>query len=223
MAHAPAVRRRLFMHPAHQTVGISGDGMSRRPYCRVADFSTGGWAVRPTIVALAAYGQDADADAAIRSFEQAIRGRSDLRCRRVGLDTRPRQLPSLADSDCVVVFGRGLHVARCWTDLDDALMADGPRDGRGGPMEVEVAMALAWHPILEGVEPFVSRRGGYSGVRLPTDATVLLYGKTGGTVLPLAWLDHLGSRVFHSILGSPEDFRQPGFIRLVLNAIAWLG
>ena len=40
MAHLPAVRRKLYMHPAHPTIGVSGLATARAAYRQFDDFST---------------------------------------------------------------------------------------------------------------------------------------------------------------------------------------
>jgi type 1 glutamine amidotransferase len=38
----------------------------------------------------------------------------------------------------------------------------------------------------------------------------------------VAWVRlHRGGRVFYTSLGHPDDFRQPSFLRLLVNAIFW--
>ena len=192
-------------------------------------------------VALVACRLDADACAALALFEQAIARRCDVQCRRVELDAADAGSESLADVDCVVLFGRGLHVARRWADLDLASLGGAdipvcpvgqsfsgrqeclPHLGEKGLLKVEIAPAARSHPILEGVEPFVSRDV-LQPVCISQDATLLLTGRTAGEVQPAAWIEHgCRDRVFHTTLGSSEDFRQPDFVRLVLNALAWIG
>ena len=41
-------------------------------------------------------------------------------------------------------------------------------------------------------------------------------------VEPIAWINTNASRrVFYTSLGSPEDFQQPAFRRLLLNSVLW--
>ena len=76
----------------------------------------------------------------------------------------------------------------------------------------------------------------YSGPRFPPDTSVLL---TAGhcsvpcthrghghdnRVQPVAWTRrHAGGRVFCTTLGLDDDFREPGFLRLISNAVIWTG
>ncbi len=274
MADSSIVRRKLFMHPAHRTVGVVGAGIATGPYCRIANFSTNVAPVAPTHVALAARKLDADACAALALFQQAIHQRRDIQCRQVDLDAVDVGLESLTDADCVVAFGQWIQVARHWLDIDAAGLGGTdipvcpvgqsfsgrqkclPHLGEDGPMEVELAAGARGHPVLEGVEPFVScrdeKRGQSPFVRSraptegwswavpagtdrrlvgdcplfssPEDATVLLTGRTAREVRPVAWARRrCHGMVFCTTLGSAEDFRQPGFVRLMLNALAWIG
>jgi hypothetical protein len=212
------------VHPAHRTIGVPGDGIALGPYCRIDSFATDRPDVVATHVALAAYQPDADARAAMASFQQAVAGRCDIQCRRVELDTVDADLESLADADCVVVFGQWLQVARHWSDLGAAARAaSGPERSRHRQVQVEIEAAARWHPVLEGVEPFVSCLDAAEGVGVAADAMFLLNGRIAGEVQPLAWVRRRDGRQFHTRLGSAEDFHQPSFVRLLLNAIAWVG
>ena len=64
MGEASVIRRKLFMHPAHRTVGVSGDGIATGPYCRNERLLIDAPAVAPMRVVLAARKGDADARAA---------------------------------------------------------------------------------------------------------------------------------------------------------------
>ena len=86
MAHSSAVRRKLFMHPAHRTVGVSGGCVALGPYCRTESFSAEALAITPMRVALVACRLDADARAALALLEQAIARRGDMQCRRVDFE-----------------------------------------------------------------------------------------------------------------------------------------
>jgi hypothetical protein len=39
MNHPAQNRRRLIMHPAHRSVGVSGEGIGSQPYCWLDDLS----------------------------------------------------------------------------------------------------------------------------------------------------------------------------------------
>jgi len=90
------------------------------------------------------------------------------------------------------------------------------------PAKISLLHHAGHHPLLRGVQPFVSR-GGLHRYDLPlTEATPILFGSASGDTLPVAWVrSRLGRRVFATTLGSPADFRHPCFLRLLANAVMW--
>ncbi len=188
MAPSSPARRRLWMHPAHRTVGVGHERLVLGPYGPADSFSTDRRGTTPTRVALAAYQPDAEARAAMALCEQVIARRSDLRCRHVEMDALGAASGGLADADCVVIFGRELQVLPAWTDVAaTARAAGGSSTARCHEVRVEMEAAAQWHPVLEGVEPFVSRLAAPEEDRLPDDATLLLSGRSDEAVQPAAW------------------------------------
>lgn len=223
MVEKSSIRRKLIVHSAHRVIGVTGDGASLHPYCRVADVPTHGLLSAATHLALVARKRNADAWAAVALFDQTTADRDDLDCSRVDLDAVDVDLTGLTDADCVALFQRGLHIARHWSDLAFAVPSDDVLvDGHGEEMRVELAVATRSHPVLEGVAPFVFHAVS-PGVRVPQDATVLLSGSREDRIEPVAWVRHCRhGRVFHTALGTPEHFRHPEFVRLVRNGLAWV-
>jgi hypothetical protein len=212
------------MHPAHQTVGVRGEGIVVGPFGWVDGLSIDRLVAAPLQVALVAYQPDADAQAAMALFEQAIDGRLDLQCGRVEMDALDAGLSRLADADCVVVFGRELQVLCPQMDLAAAARAvSGSRTDYDRHVRLEIEPAARWHPVLEGVEPFVSLHCAPEKDDMPGDATILLRGRSRGVCQPVAWLHCRYGRAFHTRLGSVADFDQADFIRVLLNAAAWVG
>lgn len=99
-----------------------------------------------------------------------------------------------------------------------------------------VATAAA-HPILRGVTDVHVQSGGYNANPMP-DSTVLAVGQVlngmtaeaapdpGKEQLPVAWIRSYEAgdrepRVFTTTHGASEDFLNPGFRRLLLNAALW--
>jgi hypothetical protein len=232
MLHSFPVRRKLFMHPAHRTVGVSGDAIVMRPYCRNNGFSANGLPIAPTCVHLVASRSDADACAARTLFEQAARKCCDIQYHHMEFDRVDAGSEGLADDDCAVVFQRGVHIVRSWADLDAASLVGishhtGPADdnmsGDSEPVEVEIATTAQWHPVLEGVEPFASRHDVAQRHCIPEDATVLLIVRTAIEARPVAWIrSRRYGGVFSTSLGCSEDFRRPDFVRLTVNALTWV-
>lgn len=80
------------------------------------------------------------------------------------------------------------------------------------------------HPILTGVElPFVSNGSLYQAKPLAPTATLLLTGAIPDQEPePIAWTNKYGgSRIFYTSLGHPDDFANPQFRRLLVNAVFW--
>ena len=97
--------------------------------------------------------------------------------------------------------------------------------GAGGPVVVALAPGPP-HPILEGVEPsaLVGHGSLYKVSPLAPIATPLLLGSIPGqSPEPVAWVNapSTGNRVFYTSLGQADDFREPAFNRLLVNAIGW--
>ena len=80
------------------------------------------------------------------------------------------------------------------------------------------------HPILRGVEPARWHSVGslyYLGP-IKDDATLLMTASSGDRTEPLTWIrKYHGGRIFFTGLGHPEDFKEPPFRRLLINAIFW--
>lgn len=79
------------------------------------------------------------------------------------------------------------------------------------------------HPILKEWKPFHSIGNLYRVKPLHDPlATVLLWGKAGNEIEPVAWTRSAGkSRIFYTTLGYPTDFSEPSFLALLNNAIRW--
>ncbi|MBP9902352.1 MAG: ThuA domain-containing protein, partial [Verrucomicrobia bacterium] len=72
-----------------------------------------------------------------------------------------------------------------------------------------------------GISPFPARKL-YKNPTLADDVVVLLDGVTASDREPVAWVrEQHGGRVFYTSLGTPEDFSQESFRRLLVNAIFW--
>lgn len=90
--------------------------------------------------------------------------------------------------------------------------------------DVEVVKESASHPILAGIDPAPWHSTGslYRMSPVQNDATVLMVGKCGTNVEPVAWTrSHRGGRVFNTSLGHLDDFALPQFQRLLAQGIFW--
>jgi type 1 glutamine amidotransferase/nicotinamidase-related amidase len=79
-------------------------------------------------------------------------------------------------------------------------------------------------PILAGVKlPFTSDGSLYKVSPLAASTKALLIGTIPDQPPePVAWTNHYGrSRIFFTSLGHPNDFKNPAFRRLLLNAVFW--
>ena len=99
--------------------------------------------------------------------------------------------------------------------------------GAGHATIVSVASGAANHPVLTGVigTDLRFRSHLYKSRNLAPTTTVLLTGKLEdqpSDVEPVAWLNRPdGQRIFYTSLGSPDDFGQASFRRLLLNGTLW--
>jgi nicotinamidase-related amidase/type 1 glutamine amidotransferase len=115
-----------------------------------------------------------------------------------------------------------------WPTFDpDVLGGHYTNHHKAGPeTSLAVAPGAGSHPVLSGVDVarFVGKGSLYKVSPLADSATPLLIGTTPGeSPEPVAWtnLTTSGGRVVYTSLGHPDDFAQPDFRRLLLNAIAW--
>ena len=115
-----------------------------------------------------------------------------------------------------------------WKDFDARILG-GNYHGHG-PNElgtnVTVVTAAEKHQILKDVAPSAwhSISSLYYVAPIAEDATLLMEGSISDRTEPLTWIrqrrDGRG-KVFYSGLGHPNDFREPAFRQLMVNAIRW--
>ncbi len=119
-----------------------------------------------------------------------------------------------------------------WEDFDRAIFGGhyqghfGNKPGKGGAHTVVWPAAGAErHPILTGIEPKRIRVTShlYRNRDLARTTSTLLVGKLEDRpgVEPVAWTNEATQRVFYTSLGNPDDFAEPMFQRLLLNAVLW--
>jgi type 1 glutamine amidotransferase len=98
--------------------------------------------------------------------------------------------------------------------------------GNADQPRISIVSKALDHPVLNGVpnSEFRVTSSLYKSRDLAATAIPLMAGKVEGQAEPepVAWVntskDH---RVFYTSLGSPDDFKQPFFRRLLLNGILW--
>ena len=96
--------------------------------------------------------------------------------------------------------------------------------GRGPKCTVTVAARASNHPILAGVQmPFISNGSLYEVCPLTKSTKRLLIGTIPDKEPePVAWTNiYKKSRIFYTSLGHPDDFENPQFRRLLVNAVFW--
>jgi type 1 glutamine amidotransferase/nicotinamidase-related amidase len=124
------------------------------------------------------------------------------------------------------VRGRAEEGQDEWPEFDAQILGGnynghGPND-RG--TDVASVAEQAGHALLAGVEPAQWHSVGslYYTAPVKPDATVLMTGSLDERTEPLTWIRaDRGGRTVYSGLGHPDDFQQPPFRRLLINAIFW--
>jgi len=116
------------------------------------------------------------------------------------------------------------HAFQNWPEFDKEVLGGNYQMhyGVGPTTRFEPADKAKDHPILAGVKPFTSASSLYKNTGLASDCEVLATGSIPDHTEPVAWtrVQH-GGRVFYTSLGSPADFQEPSFVRMVVNGIFW--
>jgi len=115
-----------------------------------------------------------------------------------------------------------------WQEFD-AKVLGGNYHGHGPNdlgTEVKNVASAAGHSILNNVSPASWHSTGslYFVGPIAKDATLLMEGSIKDRTEPLTWIREAGEghgRVFYTGLGHPDDFKQPAFRQLLVNAIQW--
>jgi type 1 glutamine amidotransferase/nicotinamidase-related amidase len=96
--------------------------------------------------------------------------------------------------------------------------------GSGPITTVTIAAGIQDHPILAGIElPFISNGSLYKASPLSKTTEALLMGAIPNqSPEPVAWTNvNKNGRVFYTSLGHPDDFANPQFHKLLINAVFW--
>lgn len=90
------------------------------------------------------------------------------------------------------------------------------------PFKAIVAKDQAEHAVVKDVGPITSR-GYYNNGKLADDTVVLqLVESDRKTPMPVTWAHtYKGGRTIYSSMGTPEDFKDENFLRLLTNALFW--
>jgi putative heme-binding domain-containing protein len=122
------------------------------------------------------------------------------------------------------------HGFQKWLDMDRLVFGGDYKNHHKQGVEAKIAPAseaAKKHPVLAGVGAFTTTGGLYRNPAVNPDVTVLLTGTAGAVTEPVAWvrerkLDNgKTQRVFYTSLGTPADFRNPEFVRLLTNGLLW--
>ena len=113
-----------------------------------------------------------------------------------------------------------------WTKFDPEVLGGNYHNhyGAGPKVTVTPAARATSHPILQGIElPLLSNGSLYRANPLAASATLLLVGTIPDKEPePVAWTNrYKNSRVFYTSLGHPDDFANPQFRKLLINAAVW--
>lgn len=92
-----------------------------------------------------------------------------------------------------------------------------------------ITIGMLEHPILAGIDAREWKSSGslYKNPAIDKSCTVLLTGERLGDKKdpqPVAWIREVGdkkAKVFYTSLGHQDDFQQPQFQRLLINAVKW--
>ena len=144
----------------------------------------------------------------------------------VGIRTASHAFAVRGPARAELVPGAGLVE---WADFDPEVLGGNYHGHHGAGPETSLAVVAGavGHPVLTGVsaEDFTGHGSLYQVAPLKPDATVLLQGTIPGQPTePVAWVRTYGARharVFYTSLGHAEDFAEPSFRRLFLNAVLW--
>jgi type 1 glutamine amidotransferase len=99
--------------------------------------------------------------------------------------------------------------------------------GAGEKVVITLAAGASGHPILDGIQAASLQGNGslYKVSPLAPTSIPLLFGSWADKPPePVAWTTFYGpkkARIFYTSLGHPDDFKNPQFRRLLINAIRW--
>mgnify|MGYP001012297400 FL=1 len=206
------------MHQAHKRIGV--------PAAAFHPYAPADGAIENTVrVRMVSDPRDRFASDALDAFEPIVARQGHLEYERA--EFRAAFQSECVGVDCAVVFARGIHVLARGVDFEpDGVMEDGG-DGAGEAAVPErIVPAAPWHPVLDRICSFEAHPPSRRFAAIPRSAIGLLIAKHGTAEVGgrfVAWANESPNRQFHTLLCSPDDFRQPDFVQLMLNAVEWAG
>ena len=129
----------------------------------------------------------------------------------------------------VVGIRTASHGFQTWLKFDPEVLGGSYNNhyGKDVPAEVRIVERNKDHPVLGGVKNFSTTGKLYKNPHLAEDAKVLLRAKTAEYGEPVAWVrdakEGERGRVFYTSLGTPGDFENAEFVKMVGNAVRWAG
>ncbi|MFA6545194.1 MAG: ThuA domain-containing protein, partial [Limisphaerales bacterium] len=116
-----------------------------------------------------------------------------------------------------------------WQEFDPEVLGGhySNHHGNGPKTTVTLASGAEAHPILRGISVSKIMGNGslYKVSPLEKQTTALLLGTVPDKPAePVAWTHYYGpgqARIFYTSLGHPDDFKNPEFRHMLVNAVAW--
>ncbi|MEX0612715.1 MAG: ThuA domain-containing protein [Pirellulales bacterium] len=125
----------------------------------------------------------------------------------------------------IVAVRTASHAVQTWLEFDREVLGGnyhGHYD-KGITTIVDVVPGAKKHPVLAGVSITAVQDPLYKNGGHADDIRVLLRGTIPNQPSePLAWIrDYKNGRIFYTSLGAEDTFQQPGFRRMLANALFW--
>jgi putative membrane-bound dehydrogenase-like protein len=123
----------------------------------------------------------------------------------------------------IVAIRTASHGFQNWLEMDKEVFGGNYGNHYGpGTTKVTPVAGAKDDPILRGVGPFETEGSLYRNTGLAADDHILLNGAIPDHLEPVAWTRlHNGGRVFYTSIGQQADFKNPQYLRLLVNAIYW--
>jgi hypothetical protein len=227
-------RRKFILHSAHETIGVSAT-QSALQACEMAeDLSRFEQPAGPLHVCLATDTSPDGLNEPWSVLQEYLEEHCQVICSRVFYEAESDcfDLDFLELFDCVVLrMGSRERAVQFMSNFMRSGRRAGmvmllPQEDSPGrkPMRVAIARQVGSHSLLAGFEPFDSWGDRLASNDCVPAATVLLTGSNDSGSFPVAWVQSAPRRrILYTSLGCGEDFRQPGFLRLLANAVLFVG
>lgn len=113
-----------------------------------------------------------------------------------------------------------------WGSFDHDVLGGNYKGHGSNELGADIKVVNPGHPVMSGVAPLTWHSAGslYNAKPIAADATLLMEGSTAEGTEPVAWLRDAApghGKVFYTSLGHPNDFKEPGFRTLLVNALRW--